>query len=101
VEATGVVTLGNLTTRAFGSDSLGNFRADVTTGDDGIIAVVEDAGAVIDLNGTASLNDDRSYLFLGNVRSTADTPPVIQQNLRFLGSADANGQRQFRFEGAL
>lgn len=100
-EATGVLSLGNLTTQAFGQDALGNFRANVTTDDNGIVALVEDAGAVIGIEGTVSLKNDRSYLFTGYVSPKPDTPAVIEQNLRFLGSADSDGRRQFRFEGSL
>ena len=100
-DAAGIVLLNSLTTRAFGNESLGSYRATISSSDDGIIAQVEDTAGPVDLTGNASLTSDRLYLFTGLVGETASTPPIIRQNLRFLGSADENGQREFRFEGSL
>jgi len=100
-EIIGSVGVGNLVAGALGPDSLGNFRAEFTTEQKVIAGLVEDAGAVLDVTGTISLTDDRGYAMVGFVSPNDETPPAINQNLRFLGSADANGQRQFRFEGSL
>ena len=100
-ELVGSVGVGNLIAGQLGPDSLGNFRAQFTTEDDAIIGVVEDAGAVLDVTGTINLTDDRAYSLVGFVSPNNETPPAINRNLRFLGSPDQNGQRQFRFEGAL
>ena len=99
--ATGVITVGNLQAGGLSPDSLGNFRAEFSTLDDSIVGVVEDVGAVISVAGTITLGSDRSYLFTGSIAANAQTPPALNQNLRFLGSPDENGQRQFRFEGVL
>ena len=100
-EIVGSVGVGNLVAGELGPDSLGNFRAEFTTDDNAIVGIVEDAGAVLNVNGTINLTDDRAYSLIGNVSPNNETPPGINQNLRFLGSPDQNGQRQFRFEGAL
>ena len=100
-EAEGTIGVGNLIAGAAGPDPLGNFRAEITTEDSGIVGLVEDAGAVLDVTGTLQLTDDRSYSLVGYVGANSDTPASINQNLRFLGSPDQNGQRQFRFEGTL
>ena len=101
IEAEGSIGVGNLSAGAAGPDSLGNFLAEITTEDSGIVGLVEDAGAVLDVTGTLLLTDDRSYSLVGYVGANSDTPASINQNLRFLGSPDQNGQRQFRFEGTL
>lgn len=100
-EAEGSIGIGNLVAAAAGPDPLGNFRVEITTGDSGIVGLVEDAGAVLDISGTLTLSDDRSYSLIGNVAPNNQTPVALGQNLRFLGTPDANGQRQFRFEGSL
>lgn len=98
-EVNGRIDIGNLFAGALGSTPLGNFTAEFSTGDDGIVAEVEDAGAIFDVIGTIRLGDDRSYSLLGFVAENSKTPAAIKQNLRLLGSPDQNGQRQFRFEG--
>ncbi len=101
VQAAGKLTLNNLTAGAFGSAPLGTFEATFSSQENGIVGSVADVAAVVDVVGTIELNQDRTYLFLGSVAETSKTPANISQNLRFLGSADANGRRQFRFEGEL
>lgn len=101
VEAAGKITVANLTARAWGTGSLGNFSADVSTDDNEITALVEDVGAIIGLSGTITLTPDRAYLFSGFVSANDETPAALNRNLRLLGSPDASGRRQFRFEGAL
>lgn len=101
VEAQGSIGVGNLIAGAAGPDPLGNFRAEITTEINGIVGLVEDAGAVLDVTGTLTLGDDRSYSLVGFVAANSKTPVSINQNLRFLGTPDPNGRRQFRFEGSL
>jgi general secretion pathway protein N len=100
-EAHGSVGIGNLVAGAIGPDTLGNFRADITTEDSGIVGKVKDTGAVLNVTGTLQLSEDRSYSLVGFVSANGETPAMINQNLRFLGTPDQNGQRQFRFEGSL
>jgi len=97
----GSIGIGNLVAGAIGPEPLGNFRAEVSTENGIVRAVVEDAGAVLDVTGNIELGEGRAYSLVGFVSANKDTPPTINQNLRFLGSADANGQRPFRFEGSL
>jgi general secretion pathway protein N len=100
-EAEGSIGVGNLVAGAMGPEPLGNFRADITTGENGIVGQVEDAGAVLELTGALQVADDRSYSLVGFVAANSATPASINQNLRFLGSPDQDGRRQFRFEGSL
>lgn len=100
-EAEGSIGIGNLAAAAAGPDPLGNFRVEITTQDGNIIGLVKDTGAILDVDGTLRLADDRSYSLIGNVAPNGDTPASLNRNLRGLGSPDENGQRQFRLEGAL
>lgn len=99
--AEGTISIGNLVAGAIGPDPLGNFRAQITTEESGIVGLVEDTGAILDVTGTLQLSGDRSYSLIGFVAANNDTPALVNQNLRFLGSPDQNGQRPFRFEGSL
>ena len=102
-DALGSIDVENLVAGALGPDSLGDFHADITTSDAGILAEVKDKDneASIDLEGNIMLSPNRDYQFIGNIGATGSTPPAIRQNLRFLGTPDANGQYPFRFEGSL
>ena len=66
-----------------------------------ITGTVEDVSGVLDVSGQITINADRSYSFIGDVAALPGAPPSIEQQLRFLGSADQRGMRQFRFEGRL
>ena len=74
---------------------------EISTQDSGIVGLVTDAGAVLDVTGTLQLAEDRSYSLVGNVAPNRETPVSLNNNLRFLGTPDQNGERQFRFEGSL
>ena len=80
---------------------LGGFRAEFFTQDTGIMASVEDAGAVIDLAGSFSLGQDRTYQFVGQVAPTDDTPGELREQMRFLGSPNERGNYEIRLEGQL
>lgn len=101
VSAEGNVRVRNLLIAALGPTPVGSFKADVSTRDSAIVAIVGDDDASIDLDGTLTIGTDRSYLFTGNIAETGSTSAQLQQQLRYLGSADANGRRPFRFEGRL
>ena len=80
---------------------LGSYRAEFMTTDSGIVASVEDAGAVFDLAGSLTISADRTFLFLGQIAATSQTPEKLRQRLRFLGSANDRGQHEIRFEGSI
>ena len=100
-EVEGSIGVGNLVAGAAGPDPLGNFRADITTDESGIVGLVKDTGAVLDVTGTLQLGDNRSYSLIGLVTANSETPALLNQNLRALGSPDENGAREFRLEGSL
>jgi hypothetical protein len=66
-----------------------------------ISGVVEDLSGVLDVSGTFVLNRDRTYSFVGQVAANANAPDTVLEQLRFLGSPDERGRREFRFEGRL
>lgn len=80
---------------------LGSYRAEFMTTESAVVASVEDAGAVFDLAGSLTLSPDRSFLFLGQVAATDQTPEKLRGQLRFLGSPNERGQHEIRFEGSL
>lgn len=100
-EAEGTLRILNLVLRPVSGRALGDYRAVLETGDDGITGTVEDVSGVLDLSGTVLLRADRSYSFTGRVSATPDAPSALVQQLQYLGSADAQGRREFRFEGTL
>jgi len=96
-----VAALGTITVSDFFAPLLSTSRANFQTSDDGIVGTVENLTGVLDVTGTIALTQDGSYTFIGEVGATAETPRSITDQLRYLGSADARGQRPFRFEGQL
>lgn len=99
--ATGSVRLSNLLAPQLSPLTIGDYRAEFTTNPDGILGLVEDSGGVLDVAGTIVLGLDRSYSFVGTVAALPDAPPGLSDQLRFLGSPDARGYRDFRIEGHL
>ena len=78
---------------------LGAFRARLSTDDSGIVSEIEDLEAVVEVDGRLLISPDRGYVFTGTIAPTPATPAAIDRNLPLLGSADAQGRRDFRFEG--
>lgn len=101
VAADGSLTISDFFVPDLSASRLGDFRADFRTNDDVIVGSVEDVSGVLDVAGTIRLKRDRSYEFVGLVSPTPMTPPAVVNQLRYLGSANENGQREFRFEGQL
>lgn len=101
VTADGTVNISGLVLRALAPSALGDFRAVFQTDDGVISAVVEDVSGVLDVNGSLVLQRDRTYAFVGQVAPGPDAPAAVVEQLRFLGSPDEQGRREFRFEGSL
>lgn len=99
VAADGFVEVGGLVLPAVTRTSLGSFRADLATQDEGVVASVQDTQAVVDLAGRVLLGRDRNYDFLGRVAPTANTPDKLTQQMRILGTPDTNGQYELRLAG--
>lgn len=100
-EADGTVAISALVLRALSPTALGDYRVILQTNDEVISGIVEDVSGALDVNGSATLNRDRTYSFVGQVAPTESAPAAVVDQLRFLGSPDAQGRREFRFEGSL
>jgi general secretion pathway protein N len=102
VVAIGNIKITGLAVPFISRDVLGNYSAEFITQQDAIVASLEDVDAAVDLAGSLTLANDRSYQLLGHVAVTAKSPPGLKQYLSgSLGPADARGQHQFRLEGVL
>lgn len=101
VAANGTVQVNNLVAPRLSRESIGGYRAEFSTQNDGVTASVEDVDAVIDLAGSLQIKGDRSYRFLGQVIAKPATPASLRKQLQYLGSANERGQRELRVEGSL
>ena len=101
VTANGVAEVTNLFIRGLATTTIGDFRAKFSTTSDGILASVEDTAGMFDLAGTLRVSPDGAYYLSGLIAPTPTTPPAVIEQLRFLGSPNERGQREFRFEGQL
>ena len=101
VDAEGSVTVANFYSRDLSASVLGDYRAEFQSSGDSVSGSVEDVSGVLDIAGVITINPDRSYSLVGEVATLPGAPPSIEQQLRFLGSADERGMRPFRFEGRL
>jgi len=96
----GTIDIENLIVPMLGRTSLGGYRAEFFTQNNGIVASVEDTDGVVDLAGSISLNLDGSYQFLGQVKEKSNTPESIRNQLKYLPAANDRGQHELRLEGS-
>jgi general secretion pathway protein N len=99
VYADGNIIVENLFVAELSAAQLGDFRADIQTNDAGIRGSLEDISGVLDVTGVVSLTADHSYSVIGEVAAKPGAPPSISEQLRYLGSPNERGLRQFRLEG--
>jgi len=99
--ADGSVEIIGLVARGLSPSPIGDFRAELTSGDDAVTGSIEDLGGALDVAASFRLSRDRNYELTGLVAATPQAPPAIVEQLRFLGSENERGQRPFRFEGQL
>ena len=97
--ADGVLQVADLLVPAVGRDSLGGYRAEFSTTERGIVASVEDTDAVIDLAGSLTLEEDRSYALIAQIVAQPSTPDSIKRQLKFLPPPNDRGQQEIRLEG--
>jgi general secretion pathway protein N len=79
--------------------SLGGYRAEFFTQNNGITGSVEDTDGVYDLAGSLQISNDRSYQFLGKVMAKPGTSADLKQKLDALLPADEAGRKELRFDG--
>ena len=101
ISAQGILEVSDLLLPLVSQSSIGGYRAEFFTQQDGVVASVEDTDAIIDLAGSLKLTNDRNYSFSGQLAPKPETPPEVRQQMQFLGSANERGQYEFRFEGTL
>ena len=101
VAVVGTAVVDSLIAPLIDASSIGDYRMEFFTTENGVVASVEDSDGAFDLAGSLTISADRSYVFLGKVGATERTSEKLQQQLRFLGSPDGRGQREIRFEGSL
>ena len=95
----GVIEAAGLVVPPLSRASLGGYRADFSTQNNGIVASVEDTDGVYDLAGSLRISNDRSYQFLGKVMAKPGTPEELRQKLDTLLPADEAGRKELRFDG--
>ena len=93
IEASGVVV------PPLSRASLGGYRAEFSTQNNGIVASVEDTDGVYDLAGSLQISNDRAYQFLGKVMAKPGTPADLRRKLDTLLPADEAGRKELRFDG--
>ncbi len=101
VAADGTLQIADLLVPLVGSDSLGGYKAEFFTQDNGISASIEDADGVVDLAGSLQLRPDRSYQFIAQVVMKTETPESVRRQLQYLPPANSRGQRELPLEGIL
>ncbi len=81
--------------------SIGGYRAEFFTEEQGITASIEDTDGIVDVAGQLVLRPDRSYLFTGLLAPTDQTPARLRDQMQYLGSPNDRGQYPVRMEGVL
>jgi general secretion pathway protein N len=100
-EVEGTAGVSGLVLPALAATALGDYRVQVQTEDGVITGTVEDVSGVLDVNGRLVVDRDKAFSFIGHVAGGPNAPSAVNDQLRFLGSPDQQGRREFRFEGTL
>jgi len=101
VTAEGTLQVADLVVPIVSRDSLGGYKAEFFTENDGISVSVEDSDGVVDLAGSLQIKSDRSYEFIAEVVALPQTPAGVLRQLQFLPPANERGQQELRLEGIL
>jgi len=99
--ADGTVQVDDLVVPIVSRDSLGGYKAEFFTQNNGISASIEDTDGVLDLAGSLQVKTDRSYEFVALVIAKPEAPKGVRDQLRFLPPANERGQQELRLEGIL
>lgn len=78
--------------------ALGSYRIQFDAPPDAagrLVGKLQDSGGPLDVSGTLALLAEPGYELTGSVATRADAPQVLADQIRFLGSPDAAGRRQF------
>ena len=101
VRLDGVVDVADLVVPALNRGTIGGYRAEFFTTDDGISGSIEDTDGVVDIAGSLLLRGDRSYQFIAKVMAKPGTPAPVRNQMRLLPPANERGQQELRIEGSL
>ena len=82
-------------------ETLGNFQLDLITKNNNIKADVINLNGDLQLEGEITLSSNGMYVFEGIVAPLKTDKVRLHTMLSYLGSADNDGMRKFRFEGEL
>lgn len=96
----GTLDIDNLVVPMAHRASLGGFRAEFFTQNNGIVGSIEDADGILDLAGTLTLTPDRAYTFLGYITPKPGTPENLRQQIQYLPRTDQPNQYELRLEGS-
>ncbi len=81
--------------------ALGDFEASFTREQDDLVSLIRTLSGPLDLNGDARLKADRSYELHLQLRPKPDAPPMVQNLVRSIGTADAQGYFHIRRQGQM
>ncbi len=99
VVADGEMQAANIIVPPISRDSLGAYKAEFRSQNNGIVAALEDTDGVLDLAGSLQIGTDRSYKFLAYAKLTNKTPDSIRQQMLTLPTLNERGQYELRDEG--
>ena len=85
------------------SIALGNFRAELTTGEQpGIVALVTDEGGPLELTGRIAVAPDRTYTMDALIKARAEAAHELVVGVELVtGEPNAEGRRRFLQQGSL
>lgn len=66
-----------------------------------ITGLIEDIGGPLEIKGTLELTPERAYDLKTRVKARPDAPAQLKNNLKFLGSPDADGSQEFALQGSV
>jgi general secretion pathway protein N len=104
VAAEGTVEAINLMSPGQRAIEIGSYRITFPAGqasEDTLVGTLNDIGGPLQVSGTLQLKPDRSYVVEGLIATRPDAPSNVNQALRYLGPADAQGRRPFTFAGSI
>lgn len=99
--ADGTAEFADLMIPIFGRDSLGGYKAEFFTQNNGITASIEDTDGVLDIAGSLQVSADRSFEFIALAIAKPKAPQGIRQLLETLPAQNERGQRELRYAGIL
>jgi general secretion pathway protein N len=95
----GTIEAHDLEDRSGNVTPLGSYAVSFPGGDAEPVGQIKDLGGPLSLQGTLRLPRQGGYDLEGTVATRPEASPELISNLRFLGSPDASGRRQFTMTG--